>query len=151
MGHPVPVHVTTHQPGGRRDGALYDILDLRVDPDYEPLDLRIATVNALEARVLDNAQAFDYALRERYLALVPLSEDPAERRDGIRATTVGGFRVRVTPVAGSDRFSLKDYLALGHKVTNAMREAMKRSRDWHRWTIKDTRGPKRADAVEPPS
>lgn len=65
MGHTqVQLPVTTHRPGAHRDGVLYDILDLRVDRDYEPLDLRIAAVNALEQRVLDNAQAFDYALRE---------------------------------------------------------------------------------------
>lgn len=112
--------------------------------------LHLADVEAGKAlAALEAAEKRQRELRERYLELVPLSEDPAERRDGIRTITVGGFNVRITPVEGSERFSLSDYLKLGHKVTAAMREAMKRSRDYHRWTVKDTRGPKRADAVEP--
>jgi hypothetical protein len=74
--------------------------------------------------------------------------DPKERHAGVRAVTVGGFDVRVTPVTGTERFSLKRYRELGHKVTAAMRAAICPGADYDRWKIKDVRGRRRADAIE---
>jgi hypothetical protein len=112
------------------------------------LHLADVAVAKLKAQ-LEQAEKRRAEMQARYRDLVPLSEDADERAKGIRAAEVGGFKIRIAPVAGSDRFSLKDYLEAGHKITAAMRDAMKRSKPFDRWTIKDVRGPRRADAVEP--
>lgn len=88
-------------------------------------------------------------VRARLLPLLPPSADAAERDKGVRQATAGGFRVRVSPVAGHDMFSLKRYLQRGHELTEQMREAMNRTRGFERWTVKPVAGPARPGAVEP--
>jgi hypothetical protein len=112
------------------------------------LHLADVTVAKLKA-ALEQAERERGELYDRYRDLVPLSDDPDERANGVRSATIGGFSIRVTPVEGTDRFSLTAYLKAGHKITAEMQTAMKRSKDFHRWTIRDVRGPRRADAVEP--
>jgi hypothetical protein len=108
------------------------------------------TVSKLKA-ALELAEETRALIQQRYRDAIPLSEDPKEAADGIRSLEVGGIKVRITPVAGSERFSLKDYKAAGHQVTAAMRDAITTSKGYDRWTVKDVRGPRRADAVEPAS
>jgi hypothetical protein len=74
------------------------------------------TVSKLKA-ALELAEETRALIQQRYRDSIPLSEDPKEAADGIRSLEVGGIKVRITPVAGSERFSLKDYKAAGHQVT----------------------------------
>jgi hypothetical protein len=107
-------------------------------------DVTVAKLKAA-AKLAEETRAL---IQERYRASIPLSEDPKEAADGIRAAEVGGISVRVTPVDGSERFSLKDYREAGHEITPEMRDAISTSKPFERWTVKDVRGPRRADAVE---
>jgi hypothetical protein len=107
-------------------------------------DVTVAKLKAA-AKLAEETRAL---IQERYRASIPLSEDPKEAAGGIRAAEVGGISVRVTPVDGSERFSLKDYREAGHEVTPEMRDAISTSKPFERWTVKDVRGPRRADAVE---
>lgn len=88
-------------------------------------------------------------VRARVLPRLPPSADAAEREKGVRQATAGGFRIRVSPVDGHDMFSLKCYLQRGHELTEQMREAMKRTSSFERWTVKPIAGPARPGAVEP--
>jgi hypothetical protein len=107
-------------------------------------DVTVAKLKAA-AKLAEETRAL---IQERYRDSIPLSEDPKEAADGIRVAEVGGISVRVTPVDGSERFSLKDYREAGHEVTPEMRDAISTSKPYERWTVKDIRGPRRADAVE---
>ncbi len=106
------------------------------------------TVTKLEA-ALEVAKEIRDLVQGRYLHLIPLSKDEDERKKGIRITDVGGIKIRVTPVAGSERFNLSTYKEKGHTITPEMREAMKTSDGYDKWTVKDERGPRTAGAVEP--
>lgn len=108
------------------------------------------TVTRLDA-ALKLARETRALIQERYHDAVPLSEDPKEAAEGIRAAEVGGISVRITRVEGSDRFSLTAYKDAGHRVTDEMRDAISTSKPYDRWTVKDVRGPRRADAIEPSS
>ncbi len=88
-------------------------------------------------------------VRARLLPLLPPALDAADRERGVRRAIAGGFRVQVSPVEGHEIFSLKRYIERGHQVTEQMRDAMRRSRDYDRWTVKPVKGPARPGAVEP--
>ncbi|HEX6025944.1 MAG TPA: hypothetical protein VFZ00_28390 [Solirubrobacter sp.] len=107
-------------------------------------DAEVAVKNIKAA--LEAAEAKRETLRVRYLELIPLSDDPEERAKGVRAITVGAFKIRVTPQVSGDFFRLSKYLAAGHKLTAQMREHVAPGRPFDRWTVN---GPaKRSDAVE---
>lgn len=88
-------------------------------------------------------------LRERYKPLIPASEDPKDADKDVREVTAGGFRIRVSTFEGGEYFSLKDYRAAGHPITDEMAEHIRPGDKRERWTWKDTRGPRRPDAVDP--
>lgn len=88
-------------------------------------------------------------LQERYRDKIPLSDDVDEAAKGILTTEVAGVTVRVAPTVSADSFSMRRYTDAGHHVTDEMREAIKAGKEYDRWTIKATAGPKHLDAVEP--
>lgn len=108
-------------------------------------DVTVAKLNA----ALKLAKETREHIEARYHDAIPLAEDPEDRAAGVREAEVAGIRVRVTPIDGSERLSLKDYKEAGHEVTPEMQEAITISKPFDRWTITDVRGPRRADAVEP--
>lgn len=99
------------------------------------------------ARGLEDAKQTRDELRSSYLPRIPLSDDPDEAAAGTRVVAIGGITARVTPVAGRESFSLKDYRQAGHKLTAAMRSCITHGRPSQRWTV--TGPAKRHDAVEP--
>lgn len=116
--------------------------------EYALADTKVGKLKA----ALEQAEKRRTELRERYLPRIPLSADVKEAERGVRLVEVGGLRIRVTPVKGSDEprgLRIGDYLAAGHKITAVMRKFVWWAGDYDRWTVKDLKGPKRVDAVEP--
>jgi hypothetical protein len=112
------------------------------------LVLATVTVEKLKAS-LDAASERLVELRAKYRPLIPASEDPKDAGKDVREVTAGGFRIRVSTFEGGEYFSLKDYRAAGHPITEEMAEHIRAGDPRERWTWKDLRGPRRPDAVEP--
>lgn len=91
--------------------------------------------------------------RDEYRAEVkPLLEpsiDPRDRGKHVLQALASSILVRVSTFVGGDYFSLKDYREAGHKVTLEMEPFVRPGDPRERWTVKDTRGPKSSQAVEP--
>lgn len=98
---------------------------------------------------LQAADKHSRELRDRYRDRVPISSDPKEAADGIRATTVGGVAIRITPQTSGEHFSLTVYREAGHEITAEMQEAISPGKPFDRWTLKPAAGPKKLKAVEP--
>lgn len=109
----------------------------------------------LEARTAKAKAAYE-ALRDElgevhaeYKPLLPPSTDPKDAGRDVRQHKVGGFLVRVSTFLGGDYFSLKDYREAGNQVTDEMRPFVRAGDPRERWTVKDLRGPRDPDAVDP--
>lgn len=98
---------------------------------------------------LEEADKHSRELRDRYRDRVPISSDPKEAADGIRAATVGGVAIRITPQTSGERFSLTVYREAGHDITPEMQDAITAGKPFDRWTLKPAAGPKKLQAVEP--
>jgi hypothetical protein len=85
---------------------------------------------------LEEAEQAREKLRDEYRDRVPLSDDAAERKKGVRIVDVNGIKVRITPSNSGETFSLKRYREAGHKITKAMRDAIGAGKDFDRWTVK---------------
>ena len=111
----------------------------------------------LEARTAQAKAAWESMKRDldqlhaEYKPLLPVSTDPDDEGKDVRQLEVGGFRVRVSTFAGGEYFSLKDYRGAGHQVTDEMREHIRDGDERERWTVKDLRGPRGPDSVQPAS
>lgn len=113
---------------------------------------RLAKLTAAAARAKAIADAAKRALQEaqdQYRDLIPPSTDPKDAGKDVRQIEVGGFRVRVSTYAGGDYFSLKDYREAGGRITVAMAPHVHAGEDREKWTVKDLRGPKDPEAVNP--
>lgn len=108
-------------------------------------EVRVAQLKAqLEA---EQAELAD--LHEQYKPRLQPSTDPRDAGKDVVMAEVGGFRIRCSTFIGGDYFSLKDYRTAGHPVTEEMAEHIRPGDPRERWTVKDLRGPRRPDAVEP--
>jgi hypothetical protein len=88
-------------------------------------------------------------LHERYKPLIPPSDEAKDAGKDVRQVKVGGFLVRVSTFLGGDYFALAPYRRDGHQVTPEMQPYVKAGEERDRWTVKDLRGPRDPDAVEP--
>lgn len=113
---------------------------------------RLAKLTAAAARAKAIADAAKRELQEaqaQYKDLIPPSDDPKDAGKDVRQIEVGGFRVRVSTFAGGEYFSLKDYREAGGKITVEMAPHVHTGDDREKWTVRDLRGPKDPEAVNP--
>lgn len=113
---------------------------------------QLAKAEARAARAAaehEQARADLVRVRGEVLPLLPASADPKDAGKDVRMAEVGGFRVRVSTFEGGEYFSLKDYREAGGKITTAMKPHVHRGEPRRRWTVKDLRGPRDPDAVNP--
>jgi hypothetical protein len=105
-------------------------------------------VKQLEAQ-LEVAKATRDELRVKHLHRIPAAVDPDDAAKDIREAQAGGWIIRVSGEIQTESFSLKRYVDLGHKVTAAMREAIKPGKPYRVWTVKRAAGPYKPGSVEP--
>lgn len=109
-----------------------------------------ATARAQRAKaVADAAKRELDDLHARFKPLLPPSADPKDAGKDVLQAEAGGFLVRVSTFEGGEYFSLKDYREAGGTITEEMQPYVHRGDPRERWTVKDLRGPKDPEAVNP--
>lgn len=68
---------------------------------------------------------------------LPASTHRDDKGKRVRALTIGGVSIRVTPAMTGERFSLKRYKEAGHKITPEMKkDGISPGHAYDRWTVK---------------
>jgi hypothetical protein len=109
--------------------------------------LEVAAARAEAAAKAAKDERDEY--RAQVLPLLPVSDDPKDADKDVRQAIAGGILVRVSTFDGGEYFSLKDYRTAGNAITAEMEPHVHSGDPRSRWTVKDTRGPKSSQAVEP--
>jgi hypothetical protein len=109
-----------------------------------------AEIAAAQAKAhLELAEKTRNELRAKYLSRIPVATDVDDAAKDVREAEAGGWIIRVSGEIQTESFSLKRYTDLGHRITAAMRAAIKPGDPYRRWTVKRVEGPFKPGSVEP--
>jgi hypothetical protein len=74
-------------------------------------------------------------LRAKYKPLIPVVEDKADRKKGVREISILGGKIRITPCVSGKTFAIAKYLAAGGRITAKMRPHVGGEAPYDRWTV----------------
>lgn len=89
---------------------------------------------------LEEAERDREEVRKRLRPRVPLSSKKEEKAKRVRAVTIAGISIRISPAESGSRFSLSRYREAGHQVTEEMKDAITPGKPYDRWTVKAPAG-----------